>query len=211
MNPVIAIGRQYGAGAREIGKKLAELLGIHFYDKELLLLAAKESGIDYHVAGSVDEKPIGSLLYSIVTGASNVGHSVFSGESLSINDRLYVAQKQVIERLAESSCVIIGRCADDILRELSENVRIFIHAPIEYRARRIASEYAISFDKAKDKVVKADKARATFYKSNTSSKWGEVQNYHLCIDSSTMSADKAAQIIADFVKSYVESKENGLR
>ncbi len=202
MYPVITIGRQYGSGGREIGKKLAELLGIHYFDKELLALAAKESGIDYHVAGSVDEKPVGSFLYSVVTGGFD--HSV-----LSVNDRLFAAQKQVIERLAASPCIIVGRCADDILKELPENIRLFIYAPVEYRARRVANEYGLSFDKAKEKVLKTDKARAVFYKSNTSSKWGEVQNYHLCIDSSTMSTDKAAQLIADFVKSYIAEKENG--
>lgn len=209
MYPVITIGRQYGSGGREIGKKVAELLGIHYYDKELLALAAKESGIDYHVAGSVDEKPVGSFLYTIVTGGHHVGHTGLTGDNISVNDRLFAAQKQVIERLAVSPCVIIGRCADDILKELPENIRIFIHAPIEYRTRRIANEYGISLDKAKDKVLKTDKARATFYKSNTSSKWGDVQNYHLCIDGSAMSTDKAARVIADFVKSFIEVKENG--
>lgn len=209
MYPVVTIGRQYGSGGREIGKKLAEILGVHYFDKELLALAAKESGIDYHVAGSVDEKPVGSFLYSIVTAGHHVSHTGFSHESLSVNDRLYVAQKQVIERLAASPCVIMGRCADNILKELPENIRIFIHAPVEYRARRVANEYGISFDKAKDKVLKSDKLRATFYKSNTSAKWGDVQNYHLCVDSSIMSSDKAAQVIADFVKCYVEAKENG--
>ena len=209
MYPVVTIGRQYGSGGREIGKKVAELLGIHYYDKELLALAAKESGLDYHVAGTVDEKPVGSFLYTIVTSGHHVGHAGLSGDNLSVNDRLYAAQKQVIERLAVSPCVIIGRCAGEILKELPENVRIFIHAPIDYRARRIANEYGITFDKAKDKVVKTDKARATFYKSNTSAKWGDVQNYHLCVDGSVMSTDDAAKVIADFVRSYIQAKENG--
>lgn len=209
MYPVVTIGRQYGAGGSEIGKKLAQLLGVHFFDKELLALAAKESGIDYHVAGSVDEKPVGSFLYSIVTAGHHVGHTGFSSDNLAVNDRLYAAQKQVIERLAVSPCVIMGRCADSILKELPENIRIFIYAPVEYRARKIANEYGISFDKAKEKAVKSDKARATFYRSNTSDKWGDVRNYHLCIDASTMSAEKAAEIIADFVRSYVKTKENG--
>ena len=204
MYPVITIGRQYGAGGREIGKKLSELLGIHYYDKELLALAAKESGIDYHVAGNVDEKPVGSFLYSIVTGGYH------TGDSFSVNDRLFAAQKQVIERLAASPCVIVGRCADSILKEFPENIRLFIYAPVDYRARRVAKEYGISLDKAKEKVLKTDRARAVFYKSNTAFKWGDPQNYHLCIDSSSMSTDKAAQLIADFVKSYVQEKENGL-
>jgi cytidylate kinase len=207
MKKLITISRQYGSGGRIIGKMLADKLGVPFYDKEIIDMAVEASGYSREVVEGAEMKAKSGFAYSL---ASALSFNEGSVGTLSVNDRLFLAQFQVIKEIGDTGQgVIIGRCADDILKELPENIRIFIHAPIEYRTRRIANEYGISLDKAKDKVLKTDKARATFYKSNTSSKWGDVQNYHLCIDGSAMSTDKAARVIADFVKSFIEVKENG--
>ena len=202
MYPIITIGRQYGSGGREIGKKVAELLGIPYYDKELLLLAANESGINYHVAGNYDEKPNGSFLYSIVSATAHKGGGMYDGNVLTLNDKLFIAQKKVIERLASGGpCVIVGRCADSILKDMPNHVSVFIHAPEEYRAMRVAKEYSISVDKAMEKLAKTDKDRAAFYKYNSGRKWGAVENYALCLNSSLLSTDDCARVIASYARS----------
>ncbi len=211
MYPVITIGRQYGSGGREIGKLVSELLGIRYYDKELLALAAKESGLDYHVADNFDEKPISSFLYSIVTGARSAGSDVYDSSSyLTLNDKLFIAQKSIMIRIAESPCVIVGRCADDVLSDMPNHISVYIYANKEFRARRVANEYGISLEKAADKITKTDKQRASFYKSNTGKKWGDPANYSLCIDSSKLSTKESARIIAEYVKSFISERENGV-
>lgn len=202
MYPVITLGREYGSGGRAIGEKTAELLGIHYFNKELLALAAKESGIDYHVAGSVDEKPNGSFLYSIVTGMRPRSDGAYDNNILTLNDRLYIAQKNVIERLSESPCLIVGRCADYILRDHPNHISIFIYAPFEYRVHRVAMEYGMTLEDAKERVTKTDKNRAIYYKNNTEWKWGDIKNYSMAFDSSKMSIDGIASVIAEYVKNY---------
>lgn len=203
MYPVITIGRQYGAGGRMIGKKVAELLGIPYYDKELLLLSANECGINYHDADNYDEKPNGSFLYSIVSAtASHKSNGVYDSNALTMQDKLFIAQKHVIERLAaDGACVIVGRCADYILKDMPNHISVFIHAPVANRARAVAKEREISIDKAKEIIAKTDKSRSAFYKYNTGRKWGDAQIYSLCINSSLLSADDAAKVIASYAKS----------
>ncbi len=147
MKYVITIGRQYGSGGREVGKKLAEKLNIKYYDKELLAIAAKKSGLNESFIQSNDEKATNSLLYSIVMGYTNLNKH--NNESLSIEELAYKAQREGILSAAEKgSCVIVGRCADYILRD-SENVfSVFISAADEFRINRVAVRENIDKDKA---------------------------------------------------------------
>ena len=203
-NIVITIGRQYGSGGRELGKKLAEALGIDYYDNELVALAAKNSNISHEVSKMADEKATNSLLYTLATGGSIRG--MFSGYyEMPLNDRVFLAQAETIKQLAkEKSCVIVGRCANYVLRE-EENINkvdLFIFADLDYRINRIKNEYNITDSQAKDKIIKTEKKRRTYYNYYSSGNWGNAADYDLCINLTDIDNDTAIKII----KEYIDSK-----
>ena len=142
-NIIITIGRHYGSGGKEIGQKVAEALGITFYDEELVTMAAEKSNIDKDVLNNVDEKATGSLLYSLVMGGGLRGLTTPIYYDMPINDKLFIAQSDVIKKLAEkSSCVIVGRCADYVLENTPHNtLNVFIYADMEYKIARIQKLY----------------------------------------------------------------------
>ena len=190
---IITIGRQYGSGGKEIGQKLAERLGIPFYDKELLTAAAKKSGICEEMFAAHDEKPTNSFLYSLVVGGYAAG-------STPINHKLFLAQFDAIKSLAkEGSCVILGRCADYALEGEKNLVNVFIHADISYRVRRGIATYQLDPDKAKDIIQKTDKGRASYYNFYSGKKWGQADSYDLCLNSAKTGIDGAVDMILDFV------------
>lgn len=206
-NTVITIGRQYGSGGREIGMKIAELLGISYYDDELISLAAKNSGINSETLSDVDEKATNSLLYTLAMGGSLFGGNAALAYEMPINDKLYLAQSDVIKELAQKEpCVIIGRCADYVLKEYPSAINIFIYADLEKRAVRVAKNRNIPEAKAKDIIIKTDKQRANYYNYYTSQKWGRIENYDLCIDSGRLSLDKAAEAVVAYVEKITEDK-----
>lgn len=206
-NTVITIGRQYGSGGREIGKKIAELLGISYYDDELISLAAKSSGINSETLSDVDEKATNSLLYTLAMGGSLFGGNAALAYEMPINDKLYLAQSEVIKELAQKEpCVIIGRCADYVLKEYPSAINIFIYADLEKRAVRVAKNRNIPEAKAKDIIIKTDKQRANYYNYYTSQKWGRIENYDLCIDSGRLSLDKAAEAVVAYIEKITEDK-----
>ena len=160
---VITIGREFGSGGHEIGMKLAEKLGIKCYDKELLELAAKESGLCEELFASQDEKPTNSFLYSLVMDTYSLGYTN-SYVDMPINHKVFLAQFDAIKKLAErESCVIVGRCADYALEEFDNVLSVFIHADMDARIRRIARIYDLTDAKAKDLIKKTDKRRYCSY------------------------------------------------
>ena len=192
---IISIGRKYGSGGREIGKRLAKELGIDFYDKELITLAAKESGFSEEILKENDENHNGSFLYSIVMGTYT------GGNNLPLNHKLFLAQFDAIKKLAsEKSCVIIGRCADYALEYDPNCVKVFIHADIDYRIHRVAKRHDLTLAKAKDEVTKTDKKRASYYNYYTSKRWGEAAGYDLCLDSSVIGNENAVKMIKQFIE-----------
>ncbi len=200
-NTVITIGRQYGSGGREIGKKLSELLGIGYYDDELIALVAKNSGMSSEALSDVDEKATNSLLYTLAMGGTLFGGNAALAYEMPINDKLYIAQSDVIKDLAKrEACVIIGRCADYVLKDCDNVLNLFIYADLEKRTARVAQRRQITEAKAKDIIIKTDKQRANYYNYYTSRKWGRIENYDLCIDSGKLGVDKAAQLIANYIK-----------
>ena len=200
-NTVITIGRQYGSGGREIGKNLSEILGISYYDDELISMAAKNSGLNHDVLTDVDEKATNSLLYTLAMSGSLFGGNAAMAYEMPINDKLYIAQSEVIKELAEKECcVIIGRCADYVLKDYPSAINIFIYADLDKRAERVAAARGLTEVKAKDLIIKTDKQRANYYNYYTSLKWGRIENYDLCIDSGKTGEDKAAEIIANYVR-----------
>lgn len=196
-NMIITIGRQFGSGGHEVGRKLAKELGIKIYDKELLKLVAEESGICEKVLENYDEKPTSSLLYSIVMDV----YPSMNYVGTTLNQQIYQAQYDTIRKLGErESCVIVGRGADYILRDCKDLTSVFIHADLAFRARRVAEFEHISESKAKDMVVKADKKRASFYNFQTEKKWGAVDSYNLAVDTSHLGIDGAVKLIEQYIK-----------
>ncbi len=198
---IITIGRQFGSGGREIGEAVAKKLGIPYYDKELISLAAKESGMDAEVFNHVDERAANSLLYSLSMGLYSFGSSFNSSDDLPVNDRLYLLQHQIIKKLAnDGPCVIVGRCADYVLRERDDCVNIFIHANMEYRKQRAINIHNVSKNRAEQIVNKTDKVRANYYSFYSGQKWGYATNYDLCIDSSKLSLEQIVELIENYIR-----------
>ena len=200
-NLVITIGRQYGSAGREIGQTLAKRLGIKCYDKELLAVAAKESGLCHELFESHDEKPTSSFLYSLVMDTYSMGYSSSGYMDMPINHKVFLAQFDAIKKLADQeSCVIVGRCADYALEDYPHAYSVFIHASMQDRIRRIKRIYELTDDKAKDMIVKTDKKRASYYNYYSSKKCGEAKSYDLSIDSGIIGVEGAVQLIEAFVK-----------
>lgn len=204
-NLVVTIGRQYGSGGREIGFKLAEKLGIKCYDKEILAVAAKESGLCEEILEMHDEKPTNSFLYNLVMDVNSMGYSSPGFVDMPINHKVFLAQFNSIKKLAENeSCIIVGRCADYALEDYSNLVSVFIHGETESRIHRICERYDLKPSKAKDIITKTDKKRASYYNYYTNKRWGEAKSYGLCIDSSILGIDGTV----DLLYHYIQDVEN---
>ena len=199
---VITIGRQFGSGGREIGRLVAEKLGIDYYDKELLTEASKSTGMNSDFFEAADERSprFFSSLMAFSTGFH--GGSFVIGNSPISNDNIYRQQSEVIEALAErSSCVILGRTADYILRNHPNAISIFIHASIDSCVERIMRrDQCKTVDEARALAEKRNKLRAEYYNFYTDKRWGESMSYDLSIDSSKQSVEQTADIIVDYVK-----------
>lgn len=202
INYVITIGRQYGSGGREIGRLVADALGIKYYDKELLTESAKVAGVKPEVFEAADERSpsLFSNIWSFNLGF-NSGSYLPGGSPIS-DEKIYAAQSNVMKTLAqESSCLIVGRSADYVLRNHPGLISIFIHSSIEERILRIMNRTGIdSAEKAREIARKKDKIRASYYNFYTDKTWGEAAGYDLAIDSSKLST----QEIADFIVKYVK-------
>lgn len=203
-NPVITIARQYGCEGHRVGEKVAELLGIPFYDKELIALAAQKSGYHPEALKRADEKAAGSLLYTLATGASTLG-GMIGHYDIPINDKLFIVQNDIIKELAQKEqCVIIGRCGDYALRNFDNKLTVFIYGDIKDRVRHIAEVEGVSEDVAENMVAKEDKRRASYYNFYTGLKWGVPERYSICLNSSLLGIDGCAEMIVDVVRRISE-------
>ena len=204
-NLIITISREYGSGGRMIGKKLAEKLGIDFYDYKIIEMAAKQSGLSENFMIGAEEKTSSGLLYSLSSLAS-------FGYSMSLNDQVFIAQSNVIREIAEKGpCVIVGRCADFILKDRLDCLHLFIHADICKRTQLAKELYNLKEEKAETEVKKIDKQRSAYYNHYTHQKWGQASNYHLTIDSGIIGTDGAVEVIEKFVRSIEKSKTDGVK
>lgn len=200
-NTIITITRQFGSGGHDIGKALADKLNIPFYDKELISIAAKESGICPEVFENVDEKATNSLMYSLSLGLYNYGNSFSTMSDLPVNDRLYILQHKIIKELAEKGpFVVVGRCADYVLKDKPNVVKVFIYADLDCRIKKAVDRHEIDPARAKQAVLKADKSRANYYSFYSGKKWGLADNYDLCINSTYLTTEQAVDIIIDYIK-----------
>lgn len=192
---IITISRQFGAGGRELGKKLAHRLNVPYYDKELLSKAAKDSGLTQEFIEHYDEKHTSSLLYNLAMAP----HLMLDSLGTSWEDMAVKATKEAILSAAENSCVIVGRNADFILRNEAGLFRIFITANEEQRIARIVARDKVSAEEAEKKMYRMDKARAANYNYYTNQNWGQAGNYDLCLNLSKISLEKAIRLIMDCV------------
>lgn len=196
---IITIGRQFGSGGRELGKAVADKLGIKYYDKELISLAAKESGYNPEIFENVDERATNSLLYSLSMGIYNLGNGYAPMRDMPVNDQLYLLQHKIIRELAAEPCVIVGRCADYILRNNKNLLRIFVYAHLKDRVENAIKIHKVPKNKAESTVKKTDKTRANYYNFYSNQKWGAVENYDLCLNTSTISRENAIKIVCNIV------------
>lgn len=203
---IITIGRQYGSGGRAIGRKLAEKLEVPFYDKELLERAANDSGICKELFENHDEKPTNSFLYSLVMDTYSFGYNSAAFTDLPMNHKVFLAQFEAIKKLAlEGPCVMVGRCADYALADFDNCFSVFIHSDLEVRIRRIAKEYDLKDNKARDAIHKTDKSRSSYYNYYTNKRWADAASYNLCIDSGKMGFEGAVECIIQAVKIFEAS------
>lgn len=189
---VITIGREYGSGGRLIAKQLSEELGITFYDKELITAVARKTGFSENfIRDSEHQRPTNSFLYDLYTAV----------QTPSVPDQVFIAQAKVIKEAASrESCVIVGRCADYILREHPNCLHVFVHADKAARIKRIVGLGYCDEKKAPDFVTKKDKQRANYYNFYSNNRWDDLQNYDLTIDTSRFSVDLAVDMIIDAAK-----------
>ncbi len=210
-NLVITIGRECGSSGRHIGQMLAEELGVKCYDKELLALAAKHSGLCEELFKTHDEKPTSSFLYSLVMDTYSMGYNTSAYMDMPINHKVFLAQFDAIKKLAEEeSCVIVGRCADYALADYPGMVSVFICANEDDKIKHLMERHNVSKDKAKDIMIKTDKRRSSYYNYYSSKKWGSSKSYDLCINSSVVGYEGAVAIIKEFAKKkmeFLEAKE----
>lgn len=198
---VINIGRQLGSGGRAIGHLLAEQLGIAYYDREILNLAAKESGLCTEIFEKSDER--NSFLRTLGNIIPFVGGSGTYYNNEISNENLFRIQAEAIRKAAsEHSCIFIGRCADYVLRDMQRCVNVFVAADLEDRVRNVCRLMECDHEKALEFIEQGDKQRADFYNFYSSGRWGAADTYHLCINSSVLGIEGTAA----FIKAFVEKK-----
>lgn len=196
---IITIGRQTGSGGREIGSAVAQRLGIRYFDSELLERAARESGLAESLFETHDEKPTNSFLYSLVMDGFGFGGKTLPGE-VPLDQTVFLAQFNTIKKIAEEgSCVMVGRCADFALEDDPDLFSVFLHADLDFRAARIASEKGITDAKAREFILKTDKKRGSYYNYYTNNSWGAAITYDLCLNSSKFGIDECVDIICNAV------------
>ncbi len=187
---IITISREYGSGGRYVGKLLAEKLGVKLYDKQIILEAAKQSGLSEEYVKENEQK---------ISKITELNNGYYSG--LSTADELYLAEKKVIEDIAQrESCVIVGRCADFILKDRNDVIKVFIYSSMEDKIKRAVKFYNLDEVKAEKEIEKIDKLRANHYSYYTDRQWKDFSNYDVCINSDKKGAEETAQLIAQMVK-----------
>ncbi len=198
-NLIITIGRECGSGGRHIGKKLAEELGIKCYDKELIDVAVKNSGLCKEIFETHDEKPTSSFLYSLVMDTYSLGYASSAYMDMPLNHKVFLAQFDTIKEIAsQESCVFIGRCADYALAEFPNVVTVFITADEDVKIKTLMERHNMGDQQAKSFMMKTDKKRASYYNYYSSKRWGDSKSYDLCINSSKVGIDGAIEIIKTF-------------
>ncbi len=191
-NRIITISREFGSGGRTIGEQAAEKLGIPCYDADLIQKIAEESGLSHDYVEEMSEHA--SYRNTIRTTVN----AEWSSENFALGNYLWSVQSKVIKDLAENeSCIIVGRCADFILREQDSLLTVFIHADFDKRVERVVEMYGETSEAPEKRVKEKDKRRRTYYRFNTDMEWGQAEHYHICLDSGVLGIDKCVQILCE--------------
>ncbi len=198
MSKTITIARGFGSGGRTIGKMLSEDLGIKYYDKDLIRLASEESGINERFFGLVDEKLKGSFLRK---GGVYKGDLISPESSEFTSDQnLFNYQAKIIKQLADKEpAIIVGRCADYILRDRDDVIRVFIYSDMETAIKNVVEMYGVNEKEARRMIEKTDKERSEYFKHYTGMDWENAKNYNLCLDTSRLSYDECVEIIKGYI------------
>ena len=194
---IITISREFGSGGRTIGKEVAKRLGYEYYDKDLVKMVALETGLDEGFIEQEGEYASGKNILSYIFSSSN--RPVMNG--MTMDDFLWVMQRKIVLDIAQKGhCVIVGRCADYILKDRSDCLNVFVHSSMENRAERIVRLYGESEKSPEKRLEEKDKKRSLYYKRHTGREWGMSQNYNLSIDSGMFGIDKCVDIILDLAE-----------
>lgn len=184
------ISRQYGSAGSEIGRRLAKQLNIPYYDRTFVDKAVENSGLSSDFLEQEEQKFISSLLYSLATGGYR-----HSGDK-AMADQVYIAESNAIREVAQKGpCVIVGRCADDVLKDDFDVFSVFVHASLFSRVKRAVAEYGVEKRRAEQIVKEKDRARARHYEYYTDRTWGDCSNYHLCVNSGRFGIEKSVEVI----------------
>lgn len=193
---IVTISRQYGSGGRYIGENLAKAMGVPCYDEKLIDMVAKESGFAQSFVAEKGERMTGSLLFNIASSLSFANNVFSTNNGVTLQDEIYFTQNRIIKELADKGpCVIVGRCADYILREREDCLNVFIFADNESKIKRAEKYFNITREEAPAVLKKKDKARANHYKYYTDQEWGMASNYDLCLNSGLIGIEGCVKAI----------------
>ena len=200
-NPlIITIGREYGSGGHQIGQAVAEKLGVKFYDKQIISLAAQKSGLSDEFIANNEQRVKSGLMQNLATSAA-YSSGFFSSQYLPLSESIFISQAQVIRDIAaKESAVIVGRCADYILEGRENTINVFVHAPMEARVKRIMALHNIDEAAAMKEISRSDKERGNHYFRYTDMKWGKAQNYDICVNSALLGVDRTVEMLADLAR-----------
>ena len=189
-NRIIVISREYGSAGSQIGRLLAEQLGIPYYDKSFVDKAVKNSGLSEDFVEREEQKFISSLLFNLATGGSR------HANNKDMSDQVYIAESNAIKQVAQQGpCVIVGRCADYILQDEYELFSVFIHADLGWRVKRCVEEYGADAKRIEQQIREKDRKRARHYEYYTDNTWGDRKNYHMSVNSSLFGIEKSVELI----------------
>lgn len=193
---VVTVSRQYGSGGRYVAKMLAKELGVPIYDKQIIEMTAQNFGFSKEFVADYEEKPINRFYY-----AFSLGGDLNSG--LSMNDKIFIEQANIMKKLAaQGSCVIVGRCADYVLRDRTDVLNVYIHTDMAHRVARAVQFYGLDEESALKAIKKSDKQRRKYHNDYANREWDNALNYHLAIDSDRIGVDNSAKLIKNYLESW---------
>ncbi len=204
---VVAISREFGSGGRLLGERLARELGLRFYDKALIALAARESGFAPEAFEDAEAEAANKFLFSLSMGGGAVRDGLF-WVAPPVADQIFIAQSKAIERLAEEGgCVLVGRCGAYLLRKNPDCLKVFVYGEREDRLRRIVAQYGVPEAGAEDLLNRMDRGRANYYEHYTTSRWGAVHDFDIAVNTTSLGLDLAAEL----VRAAAEARLHGTR
>lgn len=207
---VITIGRELGSGGKIIGERLAQMLNIPIYDRRLIKMAAQESGFNPDLFRDADERAGNGVVFTLLRAAATPFSSLSNLYNNSVsNESLFQIQSDIIcDKAKSENCIIVGRCADYILRKHPRHLNIFIRANMDDRIQRVRDREMLSVDEAKEMIAIEDRKRAEYHDLYCETNWGDSRAYDLCVNSSLLGIDATAQFLLDYIKQYFGIKQD---